>query len=279
MKREVETKQILIIARRPEIYANQRLVQELHRQHVPYQIIDPESQILQPAAQRSAIGLLRIASWRFQEAMECLLAVSEVMPLVNSLHSLQSSRNKWLSLQMIAKNKIATPLTQMVSREEFEYIEFEFPFVLKELFSTQGLGVYLIKSKLDLQKILTENKASNLFIVQENIQECHGQDLRILVTRKGDYWSMKRSNEQGDFRSNLKMGGIVKKALPSLDELQMAFSTLDIFGLDYAGVDILQTSQGPLMIDVNPVPGFEGLEQIHGPQVAGALVDLVLSKI
>lgn len=279
MKLESETNQILIIARRPEVYANQRLVQELLRRQVSHQIMDPESSVLQQTAHSFKVGLLRIASWRFQEAMECLVPISKVVPLVNTLPSLHSSRNKWLSLQMLSKNKIPTPLTQMISREEFEYIELEYPFVLKNLFSSQGLGVHLIQSKMALQKILAENKTSDLFIAQEYIKQCHGQDLRIFVTRKGDSWSMHRANEKGDFRSNLKMGGVAKQASPTKAELQMAFSTLEIFDLSYAGVDILQTAQGPLMIDVNPCPGFEGLEQIHGPQIAGALVDLVLSKI
>ena len=273
MKKE----KVLIISRQPQIYSNQRLAQELAQKSVSFRIIDPESAELTETPALGQIGLLRLASWRFQQALQNLEKLE--MPLMNSLDSFLKSRNKWLSLQALAKNNIPTPLTQVLSREEFELIQPSHPFVLKELFSTQGLGVFLIQNKSDLAKALESLPGSDLFIVQQYIKECRGEDLRIFVTSLGDSWSIKRTNHSGDFRSNIHCGGIASAEAASTQELELAFAALEIFDLDYAGIDFLRSPDGPLMIEVNPSPGFEGLESIHGPQVAGPLVDLLLAKI
>ncbi len=275
MESKVKPEKILIISRRPEIYSNQRLVQELDHKNVPCEIINPEMAELGEAS----VGLVRLASWRFQAALENLQRFAEKIPMVNSLESFQKSRNKWLCLQALCKNNIPTPLTQMISRQEFEFIDLTFPFVLKELFSTQGLGVYLIKSKNELEQALKMNPDTDLFLVQNYIHECHGQDLRLFVTRKGDAWAMRRTNSTGDLRSNIHCGGVAKKETAQPEELEMAFKALKIFELDYAGVDILRSNEGPLMIEVNPAPGFEGLETVHGPHIAGPLIDLILARI
>ena len=274
---------ILIISRVPELYSNQRLVQELKHKNLLSQIIPPESEMLKEATKESQktpiAALIRLASWRFQEALETLKIWRDKVPkikLMNSVEAVEFSRNKWHSLQALEKNLISTPLTQLISRQELSLIDLPFPFVLKELFSSQGLGVHLIQNLKDLQSALEIWQGSDLFIAHSYIKECHGEDLRIFVTTKGDHWSMIRKNSSGDFRSNIRQGGKGFKDTPSREELEMAFRTLKLFDLDYAGVDILRSVKGPLMMDVNPSPGFESLEGLYGPQVAGPLIDLLL---
>src|SRR5690606_29478894 len=114
----------------------------------------------------------------------------------------------------------------------------------------------------------------DIFLAQEYIKEAHGQDLRIFVTRKGDSFSMLRKSSTGDFRSNIHLGGTPSPTQTSTEEIELAFKALEIFELDYAGIDILRSHQGPLILEVNPCPGFEALETINGPVVAEAIVEL-----
>ena len=197
MKRQKPEK-ILIISRLPELYSNQRLVQELKHKNLLYQIIPPENAMLDEAFEISkesgVVLLLRLASWRYQEALEVLKIWHDKIPMMNSLQAFETSRNKWQSLQVLEKNGVSTPLTQLISREEFDLIDLPFPFVLKEIFSSQGLGVHLIQDANSLRQALQLCQGSDLFIVQTYIKECHGEDLRIFVTTNGDHWSMKRKN-------------------------------------------------------------------------------------
>ncbi len=276
----MKPEKILIISRVPDLYSNQRLVQELKHKNLLFQIIPPESDDLKKAYQNSAkiplAALIRLASWRFLEALEILKPWIDKIPMINSLQAFEISRNKWHSLQALEKNGISTPMTQLISREEFSVIDLHFPFVLKEIFSSQGLGVHLILNQEELHSALQVCQGSDLFIAQTYVKECHGEDLRIFVTNKGDHWSMKRKNSSGDFRSNICQGGSPFKESATQQELEIAFGTLKLFNLDYAGVDILKSRNGPLVIDVNPSPGFESLEGLYGPQVAGPVIDLLI---
>ncbi len=281
MKRH-RLEKILIVSRVPDLYSNQRLVQELKHKNLLYQIIPPDHEKIKSAChgipEKSVAALIRLASWRFQEGLEELKKATGQIAMMNSIESFEASRNKWHALQILEKNQIPTPLSQIISRDELYIVDLTYPFVLKEIFSSQGLGVYLIQNFQELEKALHLLKESDLFIAQSYLKECHGEDLRIFMTLNGDHWCMKRKNSSGDFRSNVHQGGQGSRDIATTDELEMAFLALKIFNLDYAGIDLLRSSSGPLMIDVNPSPGFEKLEAIYGPQVAGPLVSLLLSK-
>jgi ribosomal protein S6--L-glutamate ligase len=267
----MKSQEVLILTRKPEIHSSRRLVQVLQRRNVSFRIEDPET----PFLDEPSVVYPRLGSWRFSETMAHLLPLSEKFRFINTPSAYQKSRNKWHALQMLSKRQIPTPLTQMISREEFLFLSLPFPFVLKDLYGIQGMGVYLIHTQEQLNEALARHPETQLFLVQKYIEEAHGEDLRIFITRSGNSWSMKRKNSQGDFRSNLHVGGQAFSVEASNEELDMAFLTLEIFQLDYAGVDILRSTDGPLMIEVNPCPGFEGLESLHGPVIAEALLDLL----
>lgn len=264
--------EVLLLSRKPDIYSTQRLVQALTKSKLAYRVEDPETN----AIGTPQVIIPRLGTWRFFEALERLKPLSPKFKFLNAPQPYLQSRNKWTCLQTLAGNSIQTPLSQLVHRDEFEFLEISFPFVLKELFSSQGQGVFLIRSLKDLTTALKQNLTTEDYLVQNYIQECHGEDLRLFVTTTGDHWSMKRKNTHGDFRSNLSTGGQAFADIPSSEELEIAFKTLNIFHLDYAGIDILRSNDGPLVIEVNPCPGFQGLESLHGPVIAESLVRLLI---
>jgi ribosomal protein S6--L-glutamate ligase len=265
--------EVLLLSRKPDIYSTRRLVEELRARQLPFRIEDPEtSSIGSPA-----VIIPRLGTWRFFETIEKLTPLASQYRFLNSPDSYLRSRNKWIAMELLAKNGVPTPTSQLVHREDFSFLEFDYPFVLKDIFSSQGLGVFLINSAQEWKSALSQKSSAEDFLVQNYVRECHGEDLRIVVTSKGDYWGMKRKNLSGDFRSNLNTGGKAFAEKPSSEEVELSFKALKIFGLDYAGVDILRSDEGPLFIEVNPCPGFQGIESIHGKVIAGGVVDLFMS--
>jgi ribosomal protein S6--L-glutamate ligase len=263
--------EILILSRKPEIYSSRRLVEVLTLRNRSFRFEDPETADIGTPF----VILPRLGTWRFFETISRLKNIASPVRFINGLDPYVRSRNKWSCLQQLAKENIPAPSSQLVHRDEFSYLELPYPFVLKDIFSSQGLGVYLVQSPEDLQKVLAERPQTEDFLVQEYIAEAHGKDLRIFLTSQGKHWSIQRENSSGDFRSNLNVGGKASLAEASNMELEMAFAALKSFGLDYAGVDILRSHEGPLMIEVNPCPGFQGLESVHGKVAAESIIDLI----
>lgn len=261
--------EFLILSRLKGIYATQRLVQELTRQNRPFRVEDPEVLYLG----HPDVILPRLGTWRFHETLRHLQGASENFKFVNTLSSYRQTRNKWLCLQTLSQKGLPTPLSELIHRHELSLLETPYPFIVKEICSSQGVGVGLIQGPQDLERFLIESPNEE-FVVQEYIEECHGRDLRIFLTTQGDHWTIARTNTCGDFRSNLHQGGTPSAERATYEELQWAQSILKIFGLDYAGVDILRSHQGSLILEVNPCPGFEGIEKIYGPVVAPQLISL-----
>lgn len=266
----MKRKDILLLSRKPEIHSTKRLVEELSSRRLSFRLEDPETD----SYGDPLVVIPRLGTWRFFETIQKLNRQN--FRFLNSPDAYMKARNKWTCMQELARADIPTPLSQMFHRDEFSLIDLEFPFVLKDIFSSQGLGVFLIQSGKDLAEALAAKPLLEDFLVQQYVRESHGEDIRIFVTASGAHWGMKRKNMSGDFRSNLSTGGKAFREEITSEEIELSLQSLKIFGLDYAGVDILRSSNGPLIIEVNPCPGFQGIETIHGPVIAPAIVDLAV---
>jgi ribosomal protein S6--L-glutamate ligase len=111
--------------------------------------------------------------------------------------------------------------------------------------------------------------------VQEFIKEAGGNDIRVLVVGGKVVASMLRSGRMGDFRANLHRGGKAEAVVISQDEGRTAVRSAEVLGLNVAGVDLLRSNRGPVVIEVNSSPGIEGMEQASGADVAGAMIEFL----
>ena len=191
--------------------------------------------------------------------------------------SLLRSRDKLRSLQILARAGLGLPKTVFTnySREVDEVIEAVggVPLVVKLLEGTQGLGVVLVENKKAAASVIEAfNGLKARIIVQEFIAEAHGADIRALVVDGEVVGSMKRQAKDGEFRSNLHRGGTAEIIKLSAEEEAAAIKAAECMGLGVAGVDMLQSKRGPLIIEVNSSPGLEGIETATGSDIATKII-------
>jgi ribosomal protein S6--L-glutamate ligase len=154
------------------------------------------------------------------------------------------------------------------------------PHVIKLNEGTQGAGVMLTEKPSASRSVVEALRGLYAnFVVQEFIAEAQGADLRCLVVGGRVVASMRRQAPDGDFRSNLHRGGSAEPIDASTDEQQVAMRAARGLGLSVAGVDLIRSMRGPLVLEVNSTPGLEGIEQACDVDVAGAIVDHIASNI
>jgi ribosomal protein S6--L-glutamate ligase len=202
-----------------------------------------------------------------------------VYPLNESV-AIGRSRDKLRALQLLARDGIGLPVTAFAhGPRRAEDVIKEVggtPCVIKLLEGTQGMGVILAETAASAKSIIEAFSAANMnILVQEFIKEAGGTDIRALVVGGAVVASMKRSGKMGDFRSNLHRGGKAEPVAISEDERRTAIRSAEVLGLNVAGVDMLRSNRGPVVIEVNSSPGIEGMEQASGADVAGAMIEFL----
>jgi ribosomal protein S6--L-glutamate ligase len=150
------------------------------------------------------------------------------------------------------------------------------PHVIKLNEGSQGAGVMLTE-KLSASRSVVEALRGLYasFVVQEFVEEAQGADLRCLVVGERVVAAMRRQAPEGDFRSNLHRGGQAAAATATAEQAAVAVRAAATLGLAVAGVDLIGSARGPLVLEVNSTPGLEGIEQVSGVDIAGAIVELV----
>ncbi len=198
--------------------------------------------------------------------------------------ALVRSRDKFHCLQVLAGAGIPVPRTGLVHHIEpaeglLERMGGE-RHVLKLLKSTQGAGVILTESLMNGESILEAmQKTRNLTLVQEYIEESGGSDVRVFVVDNEVVATMKRTAAAGDFRSNFHRGGSTENVKITDDERRYALKACRVLGLEIAGVDILRSKWGPLIIEVNASPGLEGIETTTGVKIGEKIIQFVERKV
>lgn len=151
------------------------------------------------------------------------------------------------------------------------------PLVIKECRGSFGKQVYLANTVKEAAEIIAAHEATPM-LLQKAITESFGRDIRLYVAGEKVIAGMMRSNAR-DFRANIANGGQSEAYTPSADEAELAVSAVKLLGLDFAGVDILQSSGGPLICEVNSNAHFHGMESCTGVDVAGAIMDCIMNKV
>lgn len=206
----------------------------------------------------------------------------EQMKVFSSVESqaLVRSRDKLRSLQLLAKAGLGMPKTAFASiPKNIENVLEQVggaPVVIKLLEGTQGIGVILAETHKSAKSVIESFLALKAnILVQEFIKEAGGADIRAFIVDGKIVGAMKRQGAPGEFRSNLHRGGSANVIELTKEERETAIKAAKKLGLAIAGVDMLQSSRGPLVMEVNSSPGLEGIEGATGVDIAGKIIEFI----
>ncbi len=198
--------------------------------------------------------------------------------------ALVRSRDKLRATQILSRHGIGIPKTAFAKQpSDVEHLIAQVggaPLIVKLLEGTQGLGVVLAETKKAAKSVIEAfyGLKSNI-LVQEFIAEAGGSDIRAIVIDNKVVAAFKRSGKEGEFRSNLHRGGSSTLIKLSKEEKTAAVNAAKALGLNIAGVDMLQSSRGPLVLEVNSSPGLEGVEKATEVDVAGKIIEYIERNI
>lgn len=197
---------------------------------------------------------------------------------LNSAEAISYSRDKLKSLQILASKFIPMPVTTFaVSAQETKHL-IELvggaPLVIKLLEGTQGKGVVLVESNAAAEGVISAFKSANAnILIQEFISESRGEDIRCFVVDYKVAGSiMRKSKSSDEFRANFHLGGTVEQIKITATEKKIATAAAKILGLPVAGVDIIRSKRGPMILEVNSAPGLEGIEKATRKDIATEMI-------
>ena len=194
--------------------------------------------------------------------------------------AINRSRDKLRSLQVLSQYNVDMPRTVFASNKstakDVIALSGGTPLVLKILEGTQGVGVVLVESEKAAKSVLDAFYGMDVnLLVQEFIEEAGGTDIRVLVVGGEVVGAMKRQGADGDFRSNLHQGGSATIHKLTRKEKSTALKAAKAMGLGVCGVDMIPSSRGPLVMEVNSSPGLEGIEKSTQVDIAGKIMDYI----
>jgi ribosomal protein S6--L-glutamate ligase len=203
---------------------------------------------------------------------------------INSSSAISQSRDKLFSLQLMLQAGINIPTTGFANSpmDTNDLIEMVggAPLIVKLLEGTQGRGVVLAETKKAAESVINAFKSlrANL-LVQKFIKEAGGKDLRCFVIAGKVVASIERMAAPGEFRANIHQGGTASVVKITSEERVLAVKAAKILGLQVAGVDIIRSNSGPLLLEVNSSPGLEGIESATGKDIAGMIISSIEKKL
>lgn len=281
---------IAMLARNPKLYSHRRLVEAAEARGHELDTINTLRCYMNIASRRPEIYYNGAKLPKYDAVIPrigasvtfyglAVLRQFEMMgvPSLNRSEGIVRSRDKLQSMQILARDGIGLPVTTFAhdpkQTEEVLRIAGGAPLVIKLLEGTQGLGVVLADTHRSAKSVVEAFRGAGVnILVQEFIKEAGGTDIRILVVGNRVVGAMKRVGAQGEFRSNLHMGGSASKVRISPEERSTALRAAKSIGLSVCGVDILRSNHGPVVMEVNSSPGLEGIETATGLNIADKII-------
>jgi ribosomal protein S6--L-glutamate ligase len=277
---------ILVLSRKRSLYSTRRLREEGEKLGHQVDVADPLKCVLLLAGGKPSIlvggktlappdaALPRIGTAGIAYSVAVVRHLDLMgVPLVNNHGPIARAKNKLGCLQLLASKGIPVPDT-LISRyprdlDKLMKLVGGPPLIMKLLRGTQGTGVIFAESRASVESMLeTIWSLGEDIMLQRFIAESRGRDLRALVVDGKVRAAMRRVGREGEFRSNIHRGGVGEKAVLSAAYQKLAVKAAAAVGLNLAGVDILESAGGPMVVEVNASPGFEGLEEATGENVA-----------
>ncbi|QHG92273.1 30S ribosomal protein S6--L-glutamate ligase [Coxiella endosymbiont of Amblyomma sculptum] len=199
---------------------------------------------------------------------------------LNSSIAITRSRDKFRSLQFLSRKGIDLPVTGFAHSpddiDDLIQMVGGPPLIIKLIEGTQGIGVVLAETKKAAESVIQAFLGLKVnIIIQEFVGETQGQDVRCFVINNKVVASMLREARSGDFRSNVHRGGAIKLVKITPKEREIAINAAKTMGLNMAGVDLLRSKRGPLVLEVNSSPGLYGIETITRLDIAGMIINFI----
>ncbi len=282
-----------ILSRNAELYSTARLVDAGEKAGHEVQVIDPLRCYVDIASHDPAIHYRGEPLQGFDAVIPrigasitfygtAIVRQFEMMGVfsLNESVAISRSRDKLRSLQLLSRRGIGLPVTGFAHSTHYTRDLIKLvggaPLVVKLLEGTQGIGVVLCETDKAAESVIEAFRGMNAqFLVQEFIKEAGGSDVRCLVIGEKVIAAMKRTAPSGEFRSNLHRGGAAERIKITPEERSTAVRSARIMGLNVAGVDILRSRHGPVVMEVNSSPGLEGIERSTGKDVAAQIYEFI----
>jgi len=284
---------IAILSRSPSLYSTSRLVEAAKQRGHEARVINPLKCYMNITAHRPEIYYRQERLDGFDAVIPrigasitfyglAVLRQFEMMGVycLNESVAIGRSRDKLRSLQLLSRKGIGMPVTAFAhspddTRNVIELVKGA-PLVLKLLEGTQGVGVVMAETNKAAESVIEAFRGLKAnILVQEFIEEAGGTDIRCLVVGERVIASMKRTARDGEFRSNLHGGGTASAIKLTPEERSTAIRSARILGLNCAGVDILRSNHGSVVMEVNSSPGLQGIEECTHKDVAGRVIEFI----
>lgn len=288
---------IAVLSRNPKLYSTKRLIEAIKQHghegrvidHLNCDIVmDDKGPTIYYRGEKltdidAVIPRIGASVTFYGTAVVRQFEMMKVFSAVDSL-AITRSRDKLRSLQILSRSGIRMPKTAFTnfSKEDNKLMKHigEAPVVIKLLEGTQGLGVMLAETEKAAKSVIEAFESlKTRVILQEFIKEAGGADIRAFVVNGKVVGAMKRQGKEGEFRSNLHRGGEANIIKLSPAERSTALNAAKSMGLAIAGVDMLQSSRGPMVLEVNSSPGLEGIEKATGVDIAGKIIEYIEQSI
>lgn len=287
---------IIILSRKPSLYSTTRLVEAARQRGHEVRVVDALKCFINIASNSPRVF--------YKNDQECLnIGVDAVIPRIgssitfygtailrqfemmgvaclNDSIAIARSRNKLRAHQIFSRRGIGMPVTCFAHSPIDPTALIRHvggaPLVIKLLEGAQGKGVVLAETKKAAKSVIEAFRGLNaFFLIQEFIEEAKGADIRCFVIGDKVVAAMMREAQTGDFRSNLHCGGTAQAVKITPEERKTAVRAAKAMGLNVAGVDIVRSHRGPLVLEVNSSPGLKGIELATGKDVAGMIIEFM----
>jgi ribosomal protein S6--L-glutamate ligase len=277
-----------ILSRNKQLYSTRRLVQASRMRGHYVHIIDtlnvpvlvgrgPSSNRIQPLPDVDAIVPRIGTSITFYGLAVVRQFEAKNIVTTASSRAIARSRDKLHSLQIMGDSGLPIPNTTVVNSPEEIWNAIDIagglPVIIKVIRGTQGRGVFLAREMHTVESILHSIRGvKEQMLIQEFIKEAQGTDIRVIVVGNRCVASMQRTAAAGEFRSNLHRGGTASPIKLNQDTRILASRAAQVHGLGVAGVDLIQSKRGPLLLEVNSSPGLEGIERATREDIATEII-------
>ncbi len=286
---------IAVLSRGPRLYSTRRLVEEAKKRDIDVEVVDPmkfslfvadgDINVTHKGESFTFDAIIpRIGHSITKHGVAVLRQLEQLnVWTANTGQGILQSRDKLHASQILARNRIPIPRTTYVR----DILDIEnaidsvggLPVVIKVTSGTQGQGVFLRHTLHEVKNLVQGLLMTGRpILIQEYIAESHGKDIRALVVGDKVVASMRRKARGREFRSNYHLNGTIESVDLPEDFAEVARRAARVLGLHIAGVDLLESDQGPLVLEVNSSPGLEGIEKASGVNVAGEIIDFVISE-
>ncbi|HEY5739743.1 MAG TPA: 30S ribosomal protein S6--L-glutamate ligase [Gammaproteobacteria bacterium] len=281
---------IALLSRNRRLYSSRRIIEAAEKRGHEIVVIDVLRAYMNIAAHKPSIHYKGEALEGFDAVIPrigasvtnygtAVLRQFEMMGVVslNESVAITRSRDKLRSLQLLSRRGIGMPLTGYANKPDNIKDVIKMvggaPVVVKLLKGTQGIGVVLAETQKAAESVIEGFMGVKAdILIQEFIKEAGGSDIRCFVIDGKVAAAMKRQGAKGEFRSNLHRGGTSTLIRITPEERSTAVRAAKIMGLNVAGVDLLRSNHGPVVMEVNSSPGLEGIESSTGKDIAGMII-------